>query len=141
MNPDYIFILLIFLTILLFYLAIRYFKFLFFYLWILVWVLLWIFWKIFFEDNKFNLAFLNVLLKNISDFFSKSKIVNLLAENSGWLFSIFFILLFHRFFYYLFLILLYFIKWFTTSILNWIWNRKKKRNITTKNWESNNEIL
>jgi len=128
MNPDYIFIFLILLIILLFYLAMKYFKFLFFYLWVFLWILLWTFWKIFIEDNNFNLGFLNTFFNNISEFFSKSKIVNFLSENLNWLFLLFVIALFHRFFYYLLLILLHFFKWLSTSVLNWISNRKKRKN-------------
>jgi len=140
MNPDYIFIFLILLIILLFYLAMKYFKFLFFYLWVFLWILLWTFWKIFLEDNDFNLGFLNTFFKNISDFFSKWKIVSFLSENLNWLFFLFVIALFHRFFYYLLLILLHFFKWLSISVLNWISNRKKIKNTQINPESTENKI-
>ena len=134
MNSDYVFIFLIFLIILLFYLAIKYFKYLLFYLGIFTWILIWTFGKIFLEDKNYNLWFLNNFFKNISDFFSDSKIVEFLWKNAWYLFLLFLILVFHRFFYYLLLILLHFLKWFITSILVWITNKREK-----KIWENNLE--
>ena len=142
---DYIFIFLVLLTILLFYLAIRYFKFLFFYLWVTLWILLWTYWKVFLEDKNFNLWLLNYFLDNIKHFFSDSIIVWFLWDNLVYLFIIFIIALFHRFFYYLSIILLYFVKWFSTGILTWVSNRKERKataNISESNiWENiNNEL-
>jgi len=139
MNSDYIFIFLIFLIILLFYLAIKYFKYLLFYLGIFSWILIWTFGKIFLEDKNYNLWFLNTLFNNISNFFSDSMIVNFLSENAWYLFLLFLILIFHRFFYYLLLIILYFLKWFITSILAWIWNKKERKKVLD-NAEENNII-
>ena len=139
MNSDYIFIFLILLIILLFFFAIKYFKYLLFYLGIFSWILIWTFGKIFLEDKNYNLWFLNTLFNNISNFFSDSMIVNFLSENAWYLFLLFLILIFHRFFYYLLLIILYFLKWFITSILAWIWNKKERKKVLD-NAEENNII-
>lgn len=138
MNSDYVFIFLTLLIILLFYLAIKYFKVLFFYLWVLLWVLLWTYWKIFLEDKEFNLWFLKTFIWNIEKFFSDSKIVNFLWENLSLLFILFIIALFHRFFYYLSLILLHFLKWLSSSILTWLSNRKdRKSKLDSNNTDDN----
>ena len=133
MNPDYVLIFLMLLIILLFYLAIKYFKVLFFYLWVLLGILLGVYWRIFLEDTNLNLGFLNRFISNLWEFFKDSKILHFLSENSVWLFFIFLILLFHKFFYYLLLIILYFLKWLTTSILNWISSRKDRKKESKEN--------
>ena len=138
MNPDYIFIFLIFLLILLFYIAIKYFKYLLFYLWVFVGFLVSVYWNIFLEKKDYNLWFLKVLFNNINNFFSHSKIVEFLVNNLWIVFFIFIVLLFHRFFYYLVLILLYFLKWFSISLINWI-NSKKSIKIIQKQEEEKNE--
>jgi len=145
MNSDYIFVFLIILIILLFFLAIRYFKYLLFYLWVFTWLLLSVYWSIFLEDKHYNLWFLKILFNNVNEFFKNSKIVQFLIDNLWYLFFLFIILLFHRFFYYLLLILLYFLKWLSVNTLNWISNRKDKKNkindniINKEDWQIENK--
>ena len=140
MNSDYVFIFLVLLIILLFYLAIKHFKFLFFYLWVLLWIFIWIYGKIFIESENFNLGFLDLLVSNIGNFFRDSIIVQFLSNNLIWFFWLLFILLFHRFFYYSSLVLLHFFKWFTTGVLDWIWNRKEKKEYKLEEIEFNKNI-
>ncbi len=139
MLPDYIFIFLALLIILLFYLAMKYFKFLFFYLWVLLWILLWTYWKIFLDDKNFNLWFINVILDSIKNFFSDSLIVWFLWENLNYLFILFIIALFHRFFYYLALILFHFFKWLFVSIFNWLSHNKTIKH-NQSSWNNENII-
>ncbi len=126
MNSDYIFIFIILLIILLFFLAIRYFKYLFFYLGIFTWITISIFWTIIINNKNSNLDFINILLKNIYNFFSDSKIINFLWENSEFLFIVFLFLILYKFIYYIILIKLHFLKWIFKGILSWLANKKEE---------------
>jgi hypothetical protein len=139
MNPDYVLIFLFFLLILLFYLAIKYFKILFFYLWVLLWIILWVYGHIFIETNDYNLAFLKKFFGNINNFFKESYIIQFLWNHIGLFLFLIIIALFHKFFYYLLLIFLYFIKWFVTSIIEWITNKKEKIIIKENNKTLDNQ--
>jgi hypothetical protein len=139
MNSDLVLIFLFFLIALLFYLAIKYFKILFFYLWVFLWIFIGVFWKIFLDNSDFKLWFLKTWLNSFSSFFVDSKIVNFFIENLKLLFLLLLFLLFHKLFYYLWKILIYFIIWFFTTFWNWLLKRKKDKNYNNiQNHENNN---
>jgi len=139
MNPDYIFIFLVFLIILLFYLAIKYFKVLLFYLGFFLGIFLSIFWESIFEKSGFTFTFIDYLKNSLSNFFENSYIVNFFNNHIKLVFFLILAILFYKITYYTILIILHFIKWLSVSLLTWISNKREaKRNINNEEKNSEN---
>jgi hypothetical protein len=128
---DYTIIFLLLLILLLVFLSMKYSKVLLFYLGIFLWVFLTVFWEKILKRSWFNFESLNSLWNNFEKFFADSIIVNFFTENIKIVLFLTLALLFYRLTYYTALVLLHFIKWLSISIIDWVWNKKEKKDEKT----------